>query len=63
VASIALVFGVLDVLWQLITGRDGLSSSGAVGNHIGEAFSWSAGQTVYSFTGGGDGSFRWFWTS
>jgi len=60
--TIAFVFGVIDVLWQLLAGSDGLSESGTVGSHIGEAFSWSVGQTVYALTGGGDGSFRWFWT-
>jgi hypothetical protein len=60
---VGIVWMILDVAWQLITGRDGLGSSSQVAGHIGDAFQWTASQTVFAVTGGGDGRFRWFWTT
>ncbi len=62
VGIIAFIWMVLDVLWQLITGRDGLDSQSAIAMQVEQAFEWSVGQTVFALTGGGDGQFRWFWT-
>ncbi len=61
VGIIAIVWMVLDVIWQLITGRDGLDANSTIASQVEMAFEWSVGQTVFALTGGGDGSFRWFW--
>ncbi len=63
IGILAIVWMLLDVGWQLITNKDGLSSGSSLADHIGDAFEWTAGQSVYAVTGGGDGRFRWFWTS
>lgn len=62
IGVIALVWMVVDVIWQLIFGSDGLSSSSMLAMQVSDSFEWAAGQTVYAVTGGGDGEFRWFWT-
>lgn len=49
---------VIDVIWQLIAGSDGLSSSGMLAGNIQSTFDWMAGQTNYALTGAGN--FVWF---
>jgi len=62
VGIVALVWMIVDVIWQLIVGSDGLSAGSGLAMQVEMAFDWSVNQTVYALTGGGDGSFRWFWT-
>ena len=63
ISTVALIWMVIDLLWQLILGTDALDSNSTMATHVSDAFYWSVGQTIFSITGGGDGSFRWFWTS
>lgn len=63
IGFVAIAWMVLDVIWQLITGKEGLDSGSSIAGHIDNAFEWTASQTVYAVTGGGDGEFRWFWTT
>jgi hypothetical protein len=63
IAIVALLWMIVDVAWQLVTGRDGLSSMSTVAMQVENAFDWTAGQTVFALTGGGDGWFYWTWMS
>lgn len=63
IGLIAFVWAIVDLLWQLVLGSDGLDSSSTTATHIGDAFRWSVGQTLFTITGGGDGEFRWLWTT
>lgn len=63
VGIVAMIWMVLDLIWQLITGRDDLKANSMIATQVEMAFEWSVGQTIFAFTGGGDGSFRWSWTS
>ena len=62
IALVALVWMIIDVIWQLIFGSDGLSAGSSIAMQVEMAFDWNVGQTVFALTGGGDGRFRWFWT-
>lgn len=62
IGIVAIVWMLIDIIWQLIAGSDGLDSNSTIATHVGDAVRWSAGQTIYAVTGGGDGEFRWFWT-
>ncbi|UTF52752.1 hypothetical protein [Natronosalvus rutilus] len=52
------IWMVIDLLWQLLLGSEGLSSGSSVGSYIESFWMWSAGQTVFAMTGGGDGKWR-----
>ena len=58
VSIIAMIWAPVDIIWQLITGRDDLSTDRAPARAISATFSWSVGQTVYALTGGGDERWR-----
>lgn len=51
---IGIVWGLVDVTWQLITGRDGLSSSSRPAEIVRESIWWPIRLTVYSLTGKGE---------
>lgn len=57
--AVAMVFMVLDVLWQAITGRDGLDPNGRVGSAIVDFYEWVVGQSLFALVGAGDGEFCW----
>lgn len=54
---IAIIWMILDVLWQFIAGSDGLSSSGTVGSWLRGYIGWTADMSAYAITGAG--SFDW----
>lgn len=54
IGVLAMAWMVVDILWQLITGRGGLSSSSKPAKWIKRTLEWSMGQTLYAITGGGD---------
>ena len=54
VGFIGLLWMLVDVIWQLITGSDGLSSTSTPANWVKGTFMWIAGQTNYALTGSGD---------
>jgi len=54
VGFIGLLWMLVDVVWQLITGSDGLSSTSTPANWVKGTFMWIAGQTNYALTGSGD---------
>lgn len=54
--TIGLLWMVLDVLWQLITGREGLSASGMLASWLQGIVQWGAMQTNYALFG--DGEFK-----
>jgi len=51
---IGLLWMIADVVWQLIVGSDGLSSTSTPANWVKGTFMWIAGQTNYALTGSGD---------
>ena len=59
VSIIALIWGAVDVVLQLIFGRDWLSADASAAMIVEETLMWMAEQTIYAFTGGGAGEFRW----
>lgn len=58
IGVVGTVWAVVDLLWQLITGGDGLSSSATPAQWVSRTLMWSAGQTIYGITGGSDGQWR-----
>lgn len=48
------VFMVIDLVWQLITGGEGLSPTGMTASWVRGAYMWHAGQTTYGLTGQGE---------
>lgn len=58
IAIVALVWGFIDVIWSIISGRDDLSETSRPAGWISATFEWMAGQFIYVFTGGGDGGWR-----
>lgn len=51
---VGLLWMVVDVIWQLIAGTDGLSSTSTPASWVKGTFMWIAGQTNYALTGSGD---------
>lgn len=58
VASIAVVVGIvwgaIDVFWQLITGSDGLSASSWPADLVSRTLRWPVDLQVYAYTGAGE---------
>jgi hypothetical protein len=59
VMLVGFVWGVVDVLWQLVTGGDGLSASSRPAEFVADVLYWPIDLTVFAFTG--DGEFAWTW--
>ena len=57
VGTIALVWAILDLIWQLLTNRNDLSEDSTPAQWASRTVGWSADQTVFFLTGGGSGSF------
>ncbi|RLM32617.1 hypothetical protein [Haloarcula sp. Atlit-120R] len=57
VSIVGLVWGIVDVLWQLIFGTDGLSSSSRPAGIVKGVLLWPVDLTIYAFTG--DGGMMW----
>ena len=56
VAIVAIVWGAIDVLWQLVLGSDGLSSSSSPARLIRRTIMWPVNLQLYAFLG--EGSFQ-----
>lgn len=50
---IGLLWMIVDVVWQLIVGSDGLSATSMPAQWVKGTFMWIAGQTNYALTGSG----------
>lgn len=59
VSIIAIIWGVADVIVQLIFNRDWLSASSTPAMVVEKTLMWMAEQTIFAFTGGGAGEFQW----
>ena len=57
VAVVAVVWGLVDVLWQFLTNRNDLDERSTPARLVSATINWWAGQFVYAVTGGGQG--RW----
>jgi hypothetical protein len=55
---VAIVWGIIDISWQLIVGTDGLDAMSTPAQIVENTLNWVAGQNIYALTGGGDGEFR-----
>jgi len=51
---IGLLWMLVDVVWQLIVGSDGLSATSTPAQWVKGTFMWVAGQTNYALTGSGN---------
>ncbi len=58
VGILALVWAIVDLLWQLIAGSDGLPADSTPGQWVSRTLSWTTQQTIYVITGAGDGQWR-----
>lgn len=54
---VGLIWMLVDVVWQLIAGSDGLSATSMPAQWVQATFMWIAGQTNYALTGSGE--FMW----
>lgn len=57
IVTVGFAVAALDLLWTLITGREGFSPSGSVLGYVGNTWEWYADLHVYGFTG--KGSMKW----
>lgn len=55
VSIIAFVWAIVDLLWQLIWGGDGLSKDATPAEWVSRTLSWTTQQTIFVLTGAGDG--------
>jgi hypothetical protein len=51
---IGIVFMIIDVIWQMILGTEGLDPNGSVGSWLRGYIKWTERQTVYAITGAGN---------
>lgn len=51
---VGLLWGIVDVVWQLILGSDGLSASSMPAKWVKRLIMWPVNLTVYAITGSGD---------
>lgn len=58
VTSLGTIWAIVDIIWQLVSGRNDLSESSAPAMVVGDTLRWNATQMTYAFTGGGDGRWR-----
>lgn len=49
---------IVDIIWQIATGRNDLNEQSQPAQFISDTISWNAGQVTFAITGGGDGEFR-----
>lgn len=54
VAIVGFFWGLIDVIWQFITGSDGLSSSSTPAMWVKRFLIWPIDLLVYAFTGDGE---------
>ena len=58
VMIIAAIWAILDIAWQLISGRNTFSEDRSPARLTRATVKWAAGQTVYGLTGAGDRRWR-----
>lgn len=66
VSMFAILWGIVDILWQLLSGRNTLSERSAPSNLIKNVLTWNIDLMIYATTGGGPGRLEWLpprWTS
>lgn len=54
VAVVGIIWGTLDVAWQLVVGSDGLSSSSMPAMWVKRILRWPIDLQIYAFTGDGE---------
>ena len=59
VLVIGAIWGVVDVVWQLITGRNDLSENSTPAMIIKETLRWHINMLIFALTGGGPGCLEW----
>lgn len=63
ILTVAVIWGIIDLVWSFITGRDDLSAESRPARLVSDTLEWVVGQTVYGLTGGGDRGWRMLPTS
>ncbi|WP_254810602.1 hypothetical protein [Natronosalvus amylolyticus] len=58
IGIIAMIWAILDLLWQLISGRNDFSEDSLPAQWVSRTISWNATQTIYGLTGGADRKWR-----
>ena len=56
---VGFVYGIVDVLWQLVSDRDDLSEDSKPAMIIGETLRWQIEMLIFAFTGGGPKRLIW----
>ena len=59
VTTIGIIWGVVDVLWQLITGRDDLKEDSTPARVVSGTLMWNVNMLIFATTGGGAGRLEW----
>ncbi|WP_123619167.1 hypothetical protein [Halorubrum sp. CSM-61] len=55
---IATIWAIIDIIWQFVSGRNDLSENSTAAVWVSRVLSWNTDQTIFVFTGGGDGGWR-----
>ena len=56
---IGAIWGIVDVIWQLISGRNDLSENSTPATIVGGTFRWQIEMLIFALTGGGPGRLEW----
>ena len=54
ISTVALVWGLIDVVWQLVVGTNGLSASSRPAMIVKDTYQWQADQMSFATTGDGE---------
>jgi len=60
VTMIGIVWGAIDVVWQIITGRNDLSEDSKPAKIVSGTLMWNIEMIVFATTGGGPKRLEWF---
>jgi hypothetical protein len=59
VFAIGVVWGIVDVIWQLVTDRNDLSEDSTPAMVVGGTLRWNVEMLIFALTGGGPGRLKW----
>jgi len=58
ISIVATIWGLVDIVWQLVTGWNTFSENSTPARWVSITFEWAVGQTLYGLLGAGDGKWR-----
>jgi hypothetical protein len=59
VLIVGFVWGIVDILWQLLSGRNDLSETSKPATIVEATLMWNVSLLVFALTGGGPGRLEW----